>query len=38
MANIQNFYHNASVVADNTGQVGIGTLTPGERLDVAGNI
>ena len=38
MANIQNFYHNASVVADNTGQVGIGTLTPSERLDVAGNI
>ena len=38
MAYIQNFYHNANIIADNTGQIGIGTLTPEAKLDVDGGI
>ena len=38
MAYIQNFYDNANIIADNTGQIGIGTLTPEAKLDVDGGI
>ena len=38
MANIQNLYHNTSFSADKDGNVGIGTDSPGAKLEVNGQI
>jgi len=36
MGNIQNLYHNTSFTSDNNGNVGIGTDSPGAKLEVQG--